>query len=74
MAAHKQPFLKRGEGIARFGLKGAHVKFKKPLQRQQHQNGQLAHAPGKCLRSMSSPMLRSAAGILAGRDGSEVRE
>ena len=74
----KRPFLKRGEGIARFGLKSARVKFKKKsLQEQKVDQGQVMHLNrGKCLRSMSSPLLnskQSSAGILAGQDGCEVR-
>lgn len=75
----KRPFLKRGEGIARFGLKSARVKFKnKSLQEQNTDREQVMHLNrGKCLRSMSTPLLnskQSSAGILAGQDGCEVRK
>lgn len=88
----KRPFLKRGEGIARFCLKSARVKFRNKSQQQkmsqQHKVERKAqrvdqltreHTQRKCLRSMSSPLLSSTqgvvscAGILAGRDGCEVR-
>lgn len=78
--ASKQPFLRRGEGIARFGLKGARVKLKKKPHQQKDQLAQVHNIKGKSLRSMSSPLLNSnqgvvmsPAGILAGQNGSEVR-
>ena len=41
--APKRPFLKQGQGIARFGLRNAHLKLKKrtmPQQQQQQQRQQ----------------------------------
>jgi hypothetical protein len=76
----KRPFLKRGEGIARFGMKSAPLKSrKKPQHQRGKQKDQVHHTKTKCLRSLSSPMLNSqqvvsSAGILAGQDGCEVRK
>ena len=54
----KKPFLRRGEGIARFGMKSTRLKFKnKPLQQRKPQRSGAGSQGRVVLRSASSPSL-----------------
>ena len=57
-ASFKKPFLKRGQGIARFGMKSTRLKFKnKPKASSSSTSARVGPQRGPVLRSASSPAL-----------------
>ena len=68
----KKPFLRRGQGIARFGMKSTRLKFKnKALQRKAP--ARAGSQGGFVLRSASSPVLHSLGHDSELDEGGEVR-